>query len=550
MTRVDRANRALEIFLLLCIAVGIGLRSLWIGKRELWYDEVLSVLLSSGQKNAYDLPNDIPFAVKDFSPLLDFPANAGGLGSLKEVVKGTLGDPHPPLFYAIEHIWMGLFGNSEVALRSVGMVVSWVTLLVAYALGKRVLGRRGGLIFTALMALNPFFLVHSLNLRMYALMVFWVVVSGWCWLALNDGQRRPLPPWLLRIAVAIALLAGLMSQYLFAYWFFALAALALYLNPRRWLANGLTLLAGIVLFVPWALWGVRQQANNRGDVLSQISSVDGPLRSALEHGRGLAQTLANHLLLGHLTTGMAPISEPIKPTAVAVGCGVIGLLAACVIELYRRKQYKVLIIASLMGLLPLAVALAIDVAANTYTLGFGWGRSAIVALPGCLLLVAAWLELATGRGRTALIAGLLAVYLAVNVADFEGRDRQMFHAVNDALLKTDESTLVVINSRAWGHVLRLAYYLSDNPDTEVLAANPDDVTNALKAALAAKDYRQVLWLKAEKPLWGEPETAAEADALSANTEAFLRQQRPFVGGQTLQGTMDLDQFELQIYGQG
>ena len=545
---------ALNIFLLIGIAFGVLLRLLWVGKRELWYDEVLSVLLSSGQKNAYNLP-ETPFALKDFSPLLDLPPENGLSGTVetvKTLIKGTLGDPHPPLFYLGEHGWMRLFGNSEAALRSLVLLSSLITLLVAYSLGKRVLGQRGGLIFTALLSLNPFFFSHALNLRMYAPMVLWGVVSGGCLLALvgvTPHERRPTgwQRWALRGGMVVALTAGLLTQYLFTYWFFAIAALILYLDRKHWFQHALTLAVSILLFMPWALWGIRQQARNRGDVLNQISSVGGPLQSALQHGKDLAQTLANHLLLGHLTTSMSPVGDPIKPTAVAIGCAIIGFLAVCVVGLYRRRQYRVLMISSLMGLLPLAVALAIDIVTNKYTVGFGWGRSTIVALPGCLLLIAAWLEVGTGRWRVPLTVGLLVVYLTVVVGDLAGRDRQMFHTVNSELLKTDESTLVVMNSRAWGHVLRLVYYLDATTDTEILATSPAALPEALSAALTAKDYDRLLWLNAEYPLWNVPETAAEAITLTAETESRLQAQHSLTSSQKLRGTMNLDRFELQVY---
>lgn len=550
---------ALDLFLLLCVALGVALRSLWVGKQELWYDEVLSVLLSSGQKNAYKLP-DGPFAIKELVPVLDLPAEkalSGTVETVKTLLKGTLGDPHPPLFYLSEHGWMRLFGNSEGALRSLVLLSSLITLLVAYSLGRRVLGQRGGLIFTALLSLNPFFFSHSLNLRMYAAMVLWVVVSGGCLLALvgvgaagkstearsATGWRR----WALRGGMVIALTAGLLTQYLFAYWFFAIAALMLYLDRKHWLQHALTLTTAILLFMPWALWGTRQQARNRGDVFDQISSVGGPLQSAVQHGKDLAQTLANHLLLGHLTTSMAPVGDPIKPTAVAIGCAVSGFLMVCVVGLYRRRQYRTLMIGSLMGLLPLAVAIAIDIVTNKYTVGFGWGRSTIVALPGCLLLVAAWLELGTGRWRSSLTVGLLVIYLTVVVVDFAGRDRQMFHTLNSELLKTDEPTLVVMNSRAWGHVLRLVYYLDETANAEVLATSPAALPEALKAALAAKEYDRLLWLKSEYPLWNLPETEAEAIALTAETELLLQAQHSLADIQKLRGTMNLDRFELQVY---
>lgn len=556
---VPPGSRALNIFLLLCTALGVLLRSLWIGKRELWYDEVLSVLLSTSQKNAYKLPDE-PFAVKDLASVLNLPAEQGLGGTVetvKNLLKGTLGDPHPPLFYLSEHGWMRLFGNSEVALRSLVLLSSLVTLLVAYGLGKRVLGQRGGLVFTALLSLNPFFFSHSLNLRMYAPMVLWVVVSGGCWLTLvgfeeggesaGEGYAKGWRQWALRGGVVIALLAGLLTQYLFAYWFFGIAALMLYLDRKHWRQNALMLAASILLFMPWALWGTRQQARNRGDVFDQISAVGGPLQSALQHGKDLAQTLANHLLLGHLTTSMAPVGDPIKPTAVAVGCAVIGFLGVCVVGLYRRRQYRVLMIGSLMGLLPLAVAVAIDVVANKYTVGFGWGRSTIVALPGCLLLVSAWLTLSAGRWRSPLTAGLLVIYLTVVVVDFGGRDRQMFHTVNSELLKTDRPTLVVMNSRAWGHVLRLVYYLDQTANAEVLATSPAALPAALKTALAAKNYDRLLWLRSEYPLWNLPETEAAAIALTTETKSLLQAQHPLADSQKLRGTMNLDRFDLQVY---
>ncbi|MGD1866825.1 MAG: glycosyltransferase family 39 protein [Phormidesmis sp.] len=565
-----------EVVLWVAIALGTCLRLIWVGKRELWYDEVLSVLLSSGQKNAYRLPDNVPFSVSDFAPLLHIPPTqglSGVLGTVKDVVKGTLGDPHPPLFYLGEHLWMRLFGNAEGVLRSLVLLVSLAVLVVAYFLGRRILGKRGGLIFTALLSLNPFFLAHSLNLRMYTGMVFWALLSGFCFLIVlgnepalqngDTGQQRHKEKeittkrtvWLFRILVVFSVTAGLLTQYLFAYWLFALAALALFLDRRRWFQHGLTLGSGVLLFMPWVLWGVRQQINNRSDVLNQISSVGGPLQSVLAHGKDLAQTLGNHLLLGHLTTGMAPIADPIKPTAVAVGCGVIGFLALCVVGLYRRRQYQVLMIVLLLGLLPLGVALGIDVLTNKYTLGFGWGRSTIVALPGCVLLVAAWLEFGTGRWREVLTAGVLAVYLAVNVGDFVGRDRQIFHTLSDGYIpETSEPVLVVMNTRAWGNVLRLVYYMDrsysadDGFDIDVLATDPADLTAAIAPALDQKDYRTVLWLKADYPLWGAPETEGELNNLTAETTALLKSrfdEAKIV--QVLEGTMKLDRFELQAY---
>lgn len=557
---VKSSSTVLEWCLKMAIALGTLLRIAWAGKRELWYDEVLSVLLASGQKNAYNLPVNEPFKVQDISQLLMAPASQGVAGSVeavKDVLKGILGDPHPPLFYLGEHGWMRLFGTSETALRSLMVLISLLALGASYYLGRRILGDRGGLVFTALLSLNPFFLTHSLNLRMYAPMVLWVLVSGWCLLVLIETNRaetnrahQTRKKWALRFGIAASLAAGLLTQYLFAYWLFSLAALALYLDRKHWFEHALTLGTGLLLFTPWALWGTRQQIHNRRDVFDQISLEEGPLQSALHHLQDVAQTLANHLLLGHLSTGMLPFGEPIKPTAVAIGCGVISFLAVCVVGLYRRRHYRILMISALMGLLPLALALLVDVAAGTFTLGFGWGRSIMVALPGCLLLVAAWLDLGTGRSRLPIIGLVLAVYLGVNVMDYGMRDRRMFADVGANLPAANEPVLIVMNSQAWGHVLRLAYYLEASDSAEVLATDAADGPEALATALSAKNYNQVLWLRSNDPLWGV--TDVDVAAFADETEALLQDRYPGAGQQgpakqALEGTMDLDSFTLQVY---
>ncbi|MBE9061895.1 glycosyltransferase family 39 protein [cf. Phormidesmis sp. LEGE 11477] len=564
------ANRLMTWFLWGSVALGIILRFLWVGKREFWYDEVLSLLFSAGQRGAYKLPKDVPFALADFSGLLRIPPENGLVDALKTVkalILSCLSEPHPPLLYLSEHGWMRVFGNGEGATRSLVMLMSIATLGAAYYLGQRLLGERGGLIFTALLALNPFFLSHSLNLRMYSPLALWACLSGLCLLALmgvnksktaafeTAGEANIRPQgwraWLLRAGVVLPLTAGLMTQYLFGYWFFALSAFVLFVDRKRWFQHGLLLGGGALLFMPWFLWGTLRQVSNRKDVLERLSQEGSLLTLMMQHGRDLAQTMANYLLLGHLTTGMLPVAEPIKPTAVAVGCGAIAFVVMCVVGLIRRRQYWVLISCGLLGLFPLLLALGVDVVTNNNTLGFGWGRATFVVLPGMVLLVAAWLEKATGRWREGLTAGILAVYLAVNLVDFEGRDRQMFHSVNAALLanqgSADQPTLVAMNSKAWGHVNRLIYYLDEGVNPEILVSDPADLETVLASALEQKDYARVLWLRANYPLWNTPETEAEVVALAAKTDALLQGRYEMTEARSLEGTMNLDSFELQVY---
>ncbi|NEP16722.1 MAG: hypothetical protein F6J97_07430 [Leptolyngbya sp. SIO4C1] len=538
------------------LVLGIILRFAFLNRHELWYDEALSVLLASGQRLSYQAPETVPVALKTYSALLQIPAESG-LGDIietfKNLLKGLLGDPHPPLFYLSQQVWMRGLGNGVAAMRSLVVLTSLVTIALSYQLGKLVLGRQGGLLLSALLALNPFFLAHSLNLRMYTLLVFWTVLSQWSLLALIEqtarGDRQPLRRFGLLGLLAIAIAGGLLSQYLFAYSLLALAVLAVTLGRRRWLQYGLALAAGVVLALPWVLWGTRQQINNRSDVLSQISEAGGWLEAALRHLQGIAQTLASQLVLGHWVTGMAPLEAAIKPAAVLTGLGVMVGLLVCLWGLYRQREYRLLLISFVLGILPLLIALGLDIVTYKFTVGFGWGRSLIVALPGCLLLITSWLMRATGRWQMPLSLGLLTLYLAIGAGDFTLRDRAMFQTANRWVGRApSQSTLLVMNSKAWGNVARLAYYVNPDYSVDLLAVPPQTLPAALADVLDADArYQRVIWLNAQDPVWAAPQTAAEANQLEQTVAAVLDRYYALAETASLSGTMDIDQFILRLY---
>ncbi|MBA3955533.1 MAG: hypothetical protein H0X58_02585, partial [Acidimicrobiia bacterium] len=51
--------------------------------------------------------------------------------SLTEIPAVLIRDGSPPLYYVVLHLWMGLFGSSEVAVRSLSLVIALVAIPVA-----------------------------------------------------------------------------------------------------------------------------------------------------------------------------------------------------------------------------------------------------------------------------------------------------------------------------------------------------------------------------------------------------------------------------------
>lgn len=533
--------------LLMAIALAVLLRLLNLGSRELWYDEVLSLLLTTGQKTAYQTPRSLPLPLAQYTALLQLPTEQSlgdMLATVTQFLRGLMGEPHPPLFFLGQHLWLRLWGNGVEALRSLNALYSVGAIALAYGIGRQLVNPRAGLIFAALLGLNPYYLFHSLNVRMYGPLVFWAMLTTWALLkiiALNQGDKPEINriKLLWMVLFVGAMVGGLMTFYLFFYYIVALAALVLWLDRRHSLPHaGRFILAGL-LTLPWIAWGTTQQMRNAD--FDRFSTPLGFWATLGQHLADTVQTLGIQLILGDWVTSLPPSFLPVAG-AVAIG-SCVGMIAS----LWERQQRQLLGVALILALLPLGLALAADVVGGKFTLGFGWGRSLIVILPGCLLLLTLWLaHLPPRLARMPLIIVLL-FYLTMGVGDFSLRSRRMFHELEAMIAAEPVPTLIALNSKAWGHVMRLAYYLPPTLPLSLLAERPADLATSLTAAVDNEAYPRVIWLESHAPLWDAPETVEAGEAIAQAVDAVLSEKYHHIGTQELSGTMDLDGFTISLY---
>ncbi|MBF2020847.1 MAG: glycosyltransferase family 39 protein [Hydrococcus sp. C42_A2020_068] len=542
---------SVELLLLVAIAIAVLIRIINLGSREFWYDEVLSLLLSTGQKGLYKHPDDTPVVLTQYLGALNLPSEKG-LGDIlatgEKLLKGLVKEPHPPLFFIGQHLWLRLFGNSETAMRSLVAIFSIGAIGSAYGLGRCLLGYRGGLLLAALLGLNPYYLFHSLNVRMYGSLVFWVILTTWALfelIHLNNQNRSPQTEskilkskWFWSVILIGAIAAGLMTFYYFACLLIVLAALMLLLDRRQWRQYALCFGGGVIINVPWTLWGTRQQLRNAD--LERFETASGWLETTLQHLQDFARTLGTHLILGDWVSILPP-----TPATIA-GIGAIAILLACSLDLWQRQQRQILGIALMLGIVPLLLMLGMDVATGKFTLGFGWGRSVIFILPGCLFLLTVWIERAAGKWRKIAAIALLLLYLSISASDFSIRNRWMFHQIADIIEQNQKATtLIVMNSTAWGHVLRLAYYLPPTSSVMLLARPSDELAPVLQKTLAPdRDrYQRILWLDSARPVWGESSTTEEKNQLRQVLDGQFQLKKT----QQLFGTWELDHFNLSLY---
>jgi len=79
-------------------------------------------------------------------------------------------DGSPPLFYAVLHVWLGLFGSSEVATHTLSLLISLLLVPLAWWCARTLFGPTAGLAGAALSAANPFLGWFSTETRMYPLL--------------------------------------------------------------------------------------------------------------------------------------------------------------------------------------------------------------------------------------------------------------------------------------------------------------------------------------------------------------------------------------------
>jgi 4-amino-4-deoxy-L-arabinose transferase-like glycosyltransferase len=204
------------------VLLALILRVLALTSRPLWYDEAFAILFAEQGPAAM---------------LYGTLAPAGG----------TAADVHPLGYYTILWGWMNGFGQSISAVRSLSILIGIGIVLLSYALGIALFGKRKGSYLALLIALSPFQVHYAQEIRMYALLALALLLATY---ALYRGMQNG--PWHWWVVFAVS--AGL-AQYTHNLAVFTLIPLALTpVLARNKPAVIKTILAGmgaLVLYLPW-----------------------------------------------------------------------------------------------------------------------------------------------------------------------------------------------------------------------------------------------------------------------------------------------------------
>lgn len=250
-TMVDRfRSRFLERYFvptLIVAALGSVVISLMIGlQQSVWFDEANTVLLAKQ--------------------------------SSLSLMHLTSVDAHPPLYYLLLKTWAGIFGWSELALRSFSVVAMSGAVVLGGLLVRRMFGVRAALMTLPFVALSPLLLRYGFEMRMYALAALIGIAATYALVAALETKAKS-RQWKLYVIYALLLALGIYTHYLMA------LLLAVHLVWLVWRAYRekqrifktpwfVAITGAVVLFLPWVPALISRLGDSAQTATAQPMSVD------------------------------------------------------------------------------------------------------------------------------------------------------------------------------------------------------------------------------------------------------------------------------------
>lgn len=157
----------------------------------------------------------------------------------------SIGDFHPPLYFAVLWIWTHIFGTAEIVVRIPSVISGVLTVWLTYLIGKKLFNEKIGLVAGLILAFNPLHIYYSQEARMYALAALIVVVSFWSLLNLIKGRRYFV--FIYGVSVALVLYADYPIYFVLP----AQLVYVMWVERKKLLTVIMGIIMGVILWLPW-----------------------------------------------------------------------------------------------------------------------------------------------------------------------------------------------------------------------------------------------------------------------------------------------------------
>ncbi len=336
--------------------------------------------------------------------------------SIPELIKIIARDTSPPLYNITEHLWFSVFGNSEVAIRSLSFLYFLIAVFFTYKIGVLLWDRRAGLLAGILTFLNPFFFVYAFEGRMYSILAATVTASMYFFLKRN---------W---FGYVLATVAALYSHHfaVFAVFVQGLWFLYEFLLGKRKVAVSMfkAFIAVGILYLPWII-----------PLYNQTRMVGGGFWLSTPTVFDFFVLVGKYLAAGFIH----PLTIP---------ASVFVLVALGLRHWFEKKETDLFLLS--WFLLPIAFTWIISQRFQSIF----FDRYLLYTIPGAMLLVAS-----KGRKFSGIVLGILIIILAImDFHYFTHPTKKPFGELASYVKETKRGDDFLINWNAASHHLWEAKY--------------------------------------------------------------------------------------------
>lgn len=363
---MTEGRRTTTILLIAVCLVYIAVRIWRLTDSCLWFDEIFSVHA----------------AEHDWSSLFWFVA--------RDLI-------HPPLFYVLLKLWIGVGGESVFWLRLLPVLFSVLTLIPFFRLGRELNLERPIIIAGMfLLAVNGALIKYTQTLRMYSMLMFLAVLSMWLFARYFNRGKSFVP----------LLITNLFLVYTHYYGWLVVGtevATILILQRIKWRRAAVMTGSLAISFVPW-MWFVLRAMSDGSDVVQNIAWQPRP---------GIRELAAFFVDLVEPVYFQASSAEPPSMYAISIPILLISFAALTIyFAWWRNREEK----KEGIWLLVLFVSLPFVLTfISSWMLPHSvWGTRHLIVIfpPAMLLMAAAVCKIGNEIARTVLVTCLLFFFVA------------------------------------------------------------------------------------------------------------------------------------------
>ena len=342
-------NRRLWFVVALAVLAGVFFRGYNLDRKAFWEDEMLGTMRMLGHTEA-DLVRAAPHMTRaaDVQAYLQLPERRND--RLSDTV-GALAaeDPqHPPLYYALAHLWSERFGTSPLALRALPALFGVLALPCVFWLGCELFGsRRTAALATALCAAAPVFVLYAQEAREYSLWTVAVLISSALFLrACRSGS-----------VAAWAAYAASLALGLYVYPLTALVAAghgAFLIVEQRFrfgvVVRGylLAVAAAALAFAPWLAVMLASRTMHKG-----IAQITGGKLSPAARLAALARDLRSPFVDLGYRHAASPFAGGATALLTLAACGLVAYAAYALVRTRPFRVWGFVLIALCLPFVPL-----------------------------------------------------------------------------------------------------------------------------------------------------------------------------------------------------